>query len=83
MCRDDLGNRAAVKILKKRGKKSDNTIIKVAKAEAKVIRKLKHPNIVGYIGSFESDNHFYILFQYCEGRTLRDINKRNRPISQK
>ena len=80
MCRDEKGQCAAVKVLKKRGKKSDNTIIKVAKAEAKIIKKLKHPNIVGYLGSFESDHHYYILCQFCEGRTLRDITKHRQAL---
>ena len=32
MCKDEQGNKCAVKILKKRGKKTDSTIIKVAKS---------------------------------------------------
>ena len=54
-------NKAAVKVLNKNRKKSDH-IIKVAKAEVKIIRKLKHPNIVGFLGSYESENNYYILF---------------------
>lgn len=58
----------------------DSTIIKVSKAEATIAKKLKHPGIVSYLGSFESDNHYYILFQYCEGKTLREIAKPGRSV---
>ena len=46
----------------------------------KVIRKLKHPNIVGILGSFESENNYYILFEYCEGKTIRDILSQHKTI---
>jgi hypothetical protein len=40
-----------VKILNKHTKNSEH-IIKVAKAEVKMTKKIKHPNIVGLLGSF-------------------------------
>ncbi|KAK6993721.1 serine/threonine-protein kinase Nek4 [Biomphalaria glabrata] len=44
---------------------------KSAEQEAKLLSTLKHPNIVSYKDSFESDNGFlYIAMQYCEGGDL-------------
>lgn len=70
LCKKDDNSRAAVKVLNKNTKKSEH-IIKVAKAEVRIIRKLKHQNIVGYLGSYQSQNNYYILFEYCEGKTLK------------
>ncbi|XP_059151041.1 serine/threonine-protein kinase Nek4-like isoform X2 [Physella acuta] len=44
---------------------------KSAEQEAKLLSKLKHPNIVAYKDSFETDNGFlFIAMQYCEGGDL-------------
>ena len=41
---------------------------KAAEQEAKLLSKLKHPNIVSYKDSFETDTGFlYIAMGYCEG----------------
>ena len=42
-----------------------------AEQEAKLLQKLKHPNIVSYKQSFETpDGMLYIAMQYCEGGDL-------------
>ena len=42
-----------------------------AEREAKLLSKLKHPNIVAYIESFRSsDNFLNIVMAYCEGGDL-------------
>jgi serine/threonine protein kinase len=51
LCEDANGNKAAVKILNKHSKNSEH-IAKFQKAEVKILKKLKHPNIVGFLGSF-------------------------------
>ncbi|ELT92847.1 hypothetical protein CAPTEDRAFT_224068 [Capitella teleta] len=44
---------------------------KAAEQEAKLLSKLKHPNIVSYKDSFECENGFvYIVMGYCEGGDL-------------
>ncbi|KAH9504854.1 Serine/threonine-protein kinase Nek4 [Bulinus truncatus] len=44
---------------------------KSAEQEAKLLSTLKHPNIVSYKDSFETDSGFlYIAMQYCEGGDL-------------
>ncbi|XP_060594238.1 serine/threonine-protein kinase Nek4-like [Ruditapes philippinarum] len=41
-----------------------------AEQEAKLLSKLKHPNIVSYKDSFEKEGFLYIAMQYCEGGDL-------------
>ena len=42
-----------------------------AEQEAKLLSKLKHPNIVSYKDSFETvEGSLYIAMQYCEGGDL-------------
>lgn len=44
---------------------------KSAEQEAKLLSKLKHPNIVSYKDSFETpEGMLYIAMQYCEGGDL-------------
>ena len=44
---------------------------KAAEQEAKLLAKLKHPNIVSYKDSFETEDGFlYIGMGYCEGGDL-------------
>ncbi|XP_070558471.1 serine/threonine-protein kinase Nek4-like isoform X2 [Ptychodera flava] len=44
---------------------------KAAELEAKLLSKLKHPNIVSYKDSFETDDGFlYIAMGYCDGGDL-------------
>ena len=41
---------------------------KAAEQEAKLLAKLKHPNIVSYKDSFETEEgYLYIAMGYCEG----------------
>lgn len=79
LCKDKAGNKAAAKIMSKHTKRSEQ-IIKVAKSEVKILQKIKHPNIVGLLGSYESENNYYILFEYCEGKTLKEILHQQRSM---
>lgn len=52
-------------------KKASKKERKAAEQEAKLLSKLKHPNIVSYKDSFETDSaYLYISMQYCEGGDL-------------
>lgn len=41
-----------------------------AEQEAKLLSKLKHPNIVAYKDSFEREGQLHIAMQFCEGGDL-------------
>ncbi|KAH3839809.1 serine/threonine-protein kinase Nek4-like isoform X2 [Dreissena polymorpha] len=49
-----------------------------AEQEAKLLSKLKHPNIVSYKDSFEKEGFLYIAMQYCEGGDLYNKLKEQR-----
>ena len=41
-----------------------------SRKEVKVLSKMKHPNIVSYIKSFEETGNLYIVMDYCDGGDL-------------
>ncbi|XP_069142325.1 serine/threonine-protein kinase Nek4-like isoform X3 [Argopecten irradians] len=49
-----------------------------AEQEAKLLSKLKHPNIVSYKDSFEKEGTLFIAMQYCEGGDLYTKLKENK-----
>ncbi|XP_053377049.1 serine/threonine-protein kinase Nek4-like isoform X2 [Mercenaria mercenaria] len=51
-------------------KKASSRERRSAEQEAKLLSKLKHPNIVSYKDSFEKEGFLYIAMQYCEGGDL-------------
>ena len=48
-------------------KKASKRERKAAEQEAKLLSKLKHPNIVGYKDSFEEVVYLWIALSFCEG----------------
>ena len=40
------------------------------KQEVLILCQLDHPNIVKYYESFENNNYFYIVMEFCEGGEL-------------
>ncbi|XP_041054482.1 serine/threonine-protein kinase Nek3 [Carcharodon carcharias] len=41
-----------------------------SRREAILLAKMKHPNIVAFVDSFEADGHLYIVMEYCDGGDL-------------
>ncbi|KAL5014733.1 hypothetical protein ScPMuIL_009003 [Solemya velum] len=66
-------------------KKASKRERKSAEQEAKLLSKLKHPNIVSYKDSFEKDGYLYIAMQYCEGGDLYHHLKeqKNAPLEER
>jgi NIMA (never in mitosis gene a)-related kinase len=59
-------------------RKTSKKDIQSAQQEAKLLSKLKHPNIVSYKDSFESNGFLFIVMLYCEGGDLyTKIKNRN------
>lgn len=48
--------------------------------EARVIARLNHPNIVSLYDIIEEDNKIYLVIEYVEGVTLRDILEEIGPL---
>ena len=47
--------------------------IQEIKNEAEILSKFNHKNIVKYYESFENDDKFFILMEYCDGQNLSNI----------
>ncbi|MCG2726566.1 MAG: protein kinase [Elusimicrobia bacterium] len=45
------------------------------RSEAKIVERLKHPNIVGLHGVVEQNGDIYLVFDYVVGKTLYDVLK--------
>ncbi|RNA31618.1 serine threonine- kinase Nek4-like [Brachionus plicatilis] len=51
-------------------RKSSDKDKKSAEQEAQILRSLKHPNIVSYKESFQTDGYLHIVMLFCEGGDL-------------
>ncbi len=38
--------------------------------EIKVLKNLSHPNILSLVNAYKSDNHLYIITEFCESKGL-------------
>lgn len=47
--------------------------LELAKKEALVLQKLRHPNIVAYYDSFMEGGQFHIVMEYADGGDLQQI----------
>ncbi|NUN09676.1 MAG: protein kinase [Ignavibacteriaceae bacterium] len=55
----------------------DESILVRFKREAKLLAKIKHPNIIDVLDFGTYDHYFYISFEYFESRNLRSLLKTN------
>ena len=70
-----LNRKVAVKVL--RGDlSSDEKFVRKFQREASSASTLDHPNIVGIYDVGEDDGNYYIVMEYVEGRTLKNLIKR-------
>jgi serine/threonine protein kinase len=54
----------------------DPAVYKRFEREARALRKLAHPNIVPFYGLFKTDEFAFLLEQYVDGPTLKQVLKR-------
>lgn len=50
--------------------------------EIMIHRTLKHANIVGFHSYFEDDNFVYIVLELCEKKSLMELSKRRKTITE-
>ena len=50
--------------------------IEQSKNEANILKNINHENIVNYYDSYEEDNSFYIIMEYCDNSDLSDFIKK-------
>ena len=68
----ELGRRVAVKILHERYA-SDEQFVERFRREATNAAGLSHPNIVSIYDRGEADGSYFIVMEYVEGRTLKEL----------
>ena len=68
----ELGRRVAVKILHERYA-SDEQFVERFRREATHAAGLSHPNIVSIYDRGEADGSYFIVMEYVEGRTLKEL----------
>ena len=68
----ELGRRVAVKMLHARYA-NDDQFVERFRREATHAAGLSHPNIVSIFDRGESDGSYYIVMEYVEGRTLKEL----------
>ncbi|MGI6412167.1 MAG: protein kinase domain-containing protein [Syntrophomonadaceae bacterium] len=75
-----LDRTVAVKILKEEYS-SDQGFVENFKIEALAAARLSHPNIVNIYDVGQQDDIYYIVMEYVEGTTLKEIIEQEAPLS--
>jgi serine/threonine-protein kinase len=70
----------AVKVLREEFV-TDETFVKKFRAEALSAASLSHPNIVGIYDVGADQDLYYIVMEYVEGKTLKDVIEKESPMS--
>jgi outer membrane protein assembly factor BamB/predicted Ser/Thr protein kinase len=79
-----LRRRVAVKELFADGGSARLTAEKTAQRtlrEARAAAALRHPNVVSVYDTFEDDNRLYIVMEYIQGRTLKQVVADDGPLA--
>ena len=50
--------------------------------EIEIHRSLSHNHVVGFYGFFEDRNHVYILLELCRRRSLMELHKRRKALTE-
>jgi TPR repeat protein/tRNA A-37 threonylcarbamoyl transferase component Bud32 len=70
----DLKLQREVAVKRLRGELAANPALRRGMLEeAKTLSALSHPNIVSYFGNVEAGGVTYLIFEFVEGETLRDV----------
>ena len=56
----------------------DPMIKKIAMREVKMLKHLKHPNLVNLIEVFRRKKKLHLVFEYCERTVLNELEKNPR-----
>jgi eukaryotic-like serine/threonine-protein kinase len=75
-----LERRVAIKVLHEKYSHDDEYVERFRR-EAKAIARLSHPNIVTIIDRGEWEHRQFIVFEYVEGETLKELVVRTGPLT--
>jgi len=73
----ESGRIVACKVIERSSLTKTKTIQKL-QSEIKIHRRMKHPNIVEFIRTFEDSQHVYILLEKCSRQTLMELSSARR-----
>jgi serine/threonine-protein kinase len=59
----------------------DSVQLERFRREARTVAQLSHPHVVTVIDAGEDDSHPFIVFEYVEGETLKQLIRRDGPLS--
>ncbi|XP_041346960.1 LOW QUALITY PROTEIN: hormonally up-regulated neu tumor-associated kinase homolog A-like [Gigantopelta aegis] len=65
-----VGEKVAMKIIDKKKALQDPYVAKNFKREARLLQKLRHPNIMQLYEVIETDNNYYLITELCSGGEL-------------
>jgi beta-lactam-binding protein with PASTA domain/predicted Ser/Thr protein kinase len=74
----ELGRRVAIKILHSRYA-NDDQFVERFRREATHAARLSHPNIVSIFDRGETEGSYFIVMEYVEGRTLKELIRSRGP----
>src|ERR671930_359732 len=82
-CAEDthLGRQVALKVLHRRFAQ-DQEFVERFRREASAAAGLQHPNVVNVFDRGSHDGTYYIAMEFLQGETLKDVIKREAPLSQ-
>jgi eukaryotic-like serine/threonine-protein kinase len=82
-CAEDthLGRQVALKVLHRRFAQ-DQEFVERFRREASAAAGLQHPNVVNVFDRGRHDGTYYIAMELLQGETLKDLIKREAPLSQ-
>ena len=80
----ESGQNVAIKVMSLVGKKNKAMLpLSNVKFEIKMMKKLDHVNIVKYIDHIKTLKKCYIIMEYCNAGTLKDIINYNQKMARK
>jgi serine/threonine-protein kinase ULK2 len=74
---DDSNELVAIKVVEFKSLK-DEFAMNLLKSEIKILKELKHPNILRCYDVITTSNNIYIITEYCEGGDLGTILEQRR-----
>ena len=77
---DQQGNTVAIKLLSPEFTK-DKTIVELFLRESRLLETLHHPNIIRSIGNGKVRGQYYLIMEYVEGVSIKDLFK-NRTLTE-